>query len=587
VSAVERVRAAYAANAVAGRPEIWITLRPQADALAEAEAVDARVAAGEQLPLAGLVAGVKDNIDVAGLPTTAAAPSYAYLPERDATAVARLRAAGAVVIGKTNLDQFATGLVGTRSPYGAVRNAVDPVRISGGSSSGSGVAVALGLADIALGTDTAGSGRVPAALNGIVGVKPTRGVIPCTGVVPACRSLDCVTVFARSLALARRAVAVMAGPDGTDPLATLLGSRAGLASPGWRPRASADGGPARPVPGVQASPRLAIPLPEQLDGLADGWAQAFAAAADRLREAGAQVVPVDISPLLEAAALLYGGAFVAERYAAVGAHIAANEPLIGAGLDPVVARIILDGAKPSAAELFADREQLDLLAARAAGALAGFDALLTPTTTAHPTLEEVAADPVAVNSRLGRYTNFANLLDLAAVAIPAGTVSGLPFGIMLTGPAGSDARLAELAALHDQSDVDILVIGAHLSGQPLNHELIAAGGVLVGPARTAPRYRLFALDTTPPKPGLVRVPAPDFAAMEPEAGSVAGELWRLPAAGFGRFMSGLAAPMAIGRVCLDDGRDVLGFLCEPVAVLGAADITSYGGWLAWLARPAP
>ena len=563
MSAVARVTAAYASIDAVDRPEVWITLRPAAEALAEAAAIDASVAAGEQLPLAGLVAAVKDNIDVAGLPTTAGAPSYEYLPALDASSVARLRAAGAVVLGKTNLDQFATGLVGTRSPYGAVRNAWDPARISGGSSAGSAVAVALGLVDFALGTDTAGSGRVPAALNGIVGVKPTRGVIPCTGVVPACRSLDCVTVFARSLPLARRAVAVMAGPDGVDPLATLLGSRP---RGGWRPRGTDAGGD----PGHL---RIAVPLPAQLAGLADGWAEAFAAAVSTLGTAGVETAEVDITPLLEAAALLYGGAFVAERYTAVGAHLAANTGLIGTDLDPVVARIILDGARFTAADLFADQQRLDRLAARAAAVLAGFDALLTPTTTAHPTLADVAADPVGVNAGLGRYTNFANLLDLASVAVPAGTVRGLPFGIMLTGPAGGDARLAEIARRYDQAPVDLLVVGAHLSGQPLNHELLAAGGTLAGAAATAKRYRLLALDTTPPKPGLVR---------EAHGGaSIPGEVWRLPAAGFARFMAGLASPMTVGLVCLDDGRDVLGFLCEPAATAGAADITGYGGWRAW------
>src|ERR1700691_1343805 len=276
MSAVERVTAAYAAIDAVGRPEVWVTLRPAAEALAEAAAIDAAVAAGEELPLAGLVAAVKDNIDVAGLPTTAGAPWYEYLPALDATSVARLRAAGAVVIGKTNLDQFATGLVGTRSPYGAVRNAWDPAKISGGSSAGSAVAVALGLVDFALGTDTAGSGRAPAALNGIVGVKPTRGVIPCTGVVPACRSLDCVTVFARSLPLARRAVAVMAGPDGVDPLTTLLGTRP---RGGWQPRSAAAGAA---LGGI----RIAVPLPAQLTGLADGWTEAFQAAVARLRAVG-------------------------------------------------------------------------------------------------------------------------------------------------------------------------------------------------------------------------------------------------------------------------------------------------------------
>ena len=565
---VERVRAAYAAIAAAGRPEVWITLRPPGEALAEAAVIDASVADGKVLPLAGLVAAVKDNIDVAGLPTTAGAPSFAYQPAEDATAVARLRAAGAVVLGKTNLDQFATGLVGTRSPHGAVRNAWDPARISGGSSSGSAVAVALGLVDLALGTDTAGSGRVPAALNGVVGVKPTRGVIPATGVVPACRSLDCVTVFARSLDLAGKAVTTMAGPDGHDPLAVLLGDRPRGA---WR-LAPGDTAPGDRAPRDMA-PKVAVPLPAQLDGLADGWAEAFAAAVSRLGMAGVETAEVDITPLLEAAALLYGGAFVAERYTAVGAHLAANTGLIGTDLDPVVARIILDGARFTAADLFADQQRLDRLAARAAAVLAGFDALLTPTTTAHPTLADVAADPVGVNARLGRYTNFANLLDLASVAVPAGTVRGLPFGIMLTGPAGGDARLAEIARRYDQAPVDLLVVGAHLSGQPLNHELLAAGGTLAGAAATAKRYRLLALDTTPPKPGLVR---------EAQGGaSIPGEVWRLPAAGFARFMAGLASPMAVGLVCLDDGRDVLGFLCEPAATAGAADITGYGGWRAW------
>jgi allophanate hydrolase len=366
-----------------------------------------------------------------------------------------------------------------------------------------------------------------------------------------------------------------------DPLATLLGSRP---RGGWRPRdpdAVADGGRAR----------IAVPLPAQLAGLADGWAGAFQAAVARLRAVGAEVAEVDIAPLLEAASLLYGGSFVAERYTAVGDHVRQHAGLIGGDLDPVVATIILDAAKHGAADYFADRERLDRLAARAADALDGYDALLTPTTTLHPTIAEVRGDPVGVNARLGTYTNFANLLDLAALAVPAGTVAGLPFGIMLTGPAGSDARLAEIAARCDQADVDLLVVGAHLSGQPLNHELLAAGGTLLGPAATAPAYRLYALDTQPPKPGLVRVePLPSADAEASAAGqagaSVTGEVWRLPAVGFARFMTGLAAPMAIGRVRLDDGRDVLGFLCEPAAVRGAADITRFGGWLAWIGRHA-
>nr|WP_218885898.1 allophanate hydrolase [Kineococcus aurantiacus] len=541
----QKVRRAYARIAEADRPEVWITLRDVEDVAAEAATVDPAA------PLAGLLVAVKDNIDVAGLPTTAAAPSFAYDPAQDSTAVARLRAAGALVLGKTNLDQFATGLVGTRSPHGAVRNAFAPDRISGGSSSGSAVAVALGLVDVALGTDTAGSGRVPAALHGIVGVKPTRGLVPNTGVVPACRSLDCVTVFARDLATARRVAETVTGPDGRDPLA----------------RADA------PLPAPPARPRVAVPTAEHLEGLADGWAQAFARYVERVRATGAEVVEVDVAPLLAAAELLYGGAFVAERTAAVGEHVARHADLVGTDLDPTVAAIVRAGESVTAVDVFRDRERLDHLAARAAELLAGTSALLTPTTTWHPTLAEVAAEPVAANSRLGRFTNFANLLDMASLAVPAGTVDGLPFGVMLTGPAFSDRVLAALADRWADPVVDLLVVGAHLSGQPLNHELVAAGASLVGPVSTAPQYRLFALDTVPPKPGMVR---------DADGASIEGEVWRLPARGFGTFTAALPQPMTIGAVTLSDGRVVRGFLAEPAALAGAREITASGSWPAAL-----
>jgi allophanate hydrolase len=541
VNLEQRVRDAYVRIADVDRPEVWITLRPEADVLAEAATVDPAA------PLAGVLVAVKDNIDVAGLPTTAGAPSFAYRPGADATAVARLRAAGALVLGKTNLDQFATGLVGTRSPHGAVRHAFAPDRISGGSSSGSSVAVALGLVDVALGTDTAGSGRVPAALHGIVGVKPTRGLVPNTGVVPACRSIDCVTVFARDLDLARRTAELLAGPDGLDPLA----------------REDA------PLPAPPARPRIAVPTAAHLEGLAPGWAQAFASYVEGVRAGGAEVVELDVAPLLDVAGLLYGGAFVAERTAAVGDHIARHPELVGTDLDPTVAGIVAAGGAVTAVEVFRDRERLDVLAARSRELLAGFDALLTPTTTWHPTLAEVAADPVGANSRMGRFTNFANLLDLASLAVPGGTVDGLPFGVMLTGQAFSDRALASLAARWANPSVDLLVVGAHLSGHPLNQQLIAAGATLVGPARTAAQYRLFALDTVPPKPGMVRDAA---------GASIAGEVWRLPAVGFGTFVAGLPQPMTIGAVSLEDGSIVRGFLAEPAALSGAEEITAFGSW---------
>lgn len=558
-----RVEAAYDRLESAGRPEIWIHLRPRDEVLAEAAGID------PALPLAGLVAAVKDNIDVAGLPTTAGAPSYAYRPQADAPAVARLRAAGAVVLGKTNLDQFATGLVGTRSPYGAVRNAWDTARISGGSSSGSAVSVALGIADIALGTDTAGSGRVPAALNGIVGVKPTKGLVPVTGVVPACQTLDCVTVFARELRLARIAAEIAEGPDPADPLSRT--------------------GPQLPPP--PARPRVAVPAPEHLEGMAEGWREAFDAAVARLASTGTEIVEADITPLLQAAELLYGGAFVAARYAAVGGHLEKHRDLIGTDLDPTVAAIVLAGREKSAADWVADTARLAALGAAGRAALDGCAALLTPTTTWHPTLDEVAADPVGANARMGRFTNFANLLDHASLAVPAGFVDGLPFGVMFTGPAFSDRALAALAERLATPWLDLFVVGAHLTGQPLNAQLVQAGGTLVGPARTAGGYRLYALATEPPKPGLVRVPEGGQGA-GPGRGTgadggagrgIEGEIWRLPASGFGAFTAAVPAPMTIGTVELSDGQQVSGFLVEPYAVEGAPDITHFGGWRAYTA----
>lgn len=403
----------------ADRPEVWIGLRPEPEVAADvARALTAR-AAGEHLPLAGTLFAVKNNIDVAGLPTTAACPAFAYEPAADAAVVRRLRAAGAVVLGSTNLDQFATGLVGTRSPYGAVRHAEDPARISGGSSSGSGVAVALGFADFALGTDTAGSGRVPAALHGLYGVKPTKGVVPSTGVVPACRSQDVVTTMARDLRLARLAADVMAGVDDGDA----------------RSRPSASRRPA----GLDRVVGYAVP--EQLGELAPGWAEAYAAAVRRFEERGFRTEPVDIEPFLAAATLLYDGAFVAERYTAVGAFVDAHPGEV----DPTVGRIITAARDVPAHRVFADQEFLDGCASRARQVFGAIDALVLPTTTFHPTLAQLEADPVGANSRMGRFTNFVNLLDLAALAVPAGRVDGLPFGVQLVGDTFEDDRLVDVA----------------------------------------------------------------------------------------------------------------------------------------------
>lgn len=559
MTARERVAASYRSIQAANRPEVWIVLRDEQEALLEAHRVDDLVRQGHRLPLAGTVIAVKDNIDVEGLPTTAGAPSYAYTPVSDATAVGRLRAAGAVVIGKTNLDQFATGLVGVRSPYGAVRNSVDPSRISGGSSSGSAVAVALGFVDLALGTDTAGSGRVPAALNGIWGFKPTRGRVPATGVVPACRTLDCVTVFSRDPHLGQLAVDLMAGPDGIDPLAGLL----------------------RASPAPHRIRRVLIPMADELADLAPGWNQAFLDVVAGLQSQGIEVVQRSIEPLLAAAGLLYGGAFVAERYAAVGQHIAERQDLIGTDLDESVARIILDGATPTASALFEDMERLDRLRLRASELFTEADAILTPTTTWHPTIEQVRSDPIAANSRMGRYTNYANLMDLASLAVPAGTVDGLPFGVMLTGRAFSDDELTDVARLIGDEHIGIALFGAHMSGQPLNYQITRLGGRLRSPLQTSASYRLYALQTSPPKPGLVRV-------KEGESGyQIEGELWSLPASGLGRLLDSLPQPMTLGKVRTDSGQLITGFLVEPEAVLGATDISAFGSWARWNSTPQP
>lgn len=544
---LSRVRAAYARIEAVARPEIWIDLRPQDEVEAEARALAARVAAGEHLPLAGRLLAAKGNIDVAGLPTTAGCPAYAYHPEADAPAVARLRAVGAIVLGTTNLDQFATGLVGTRSPHGAVRNAHDTERISGGSSSGSAVAVALGIVDLALGTDTAGSGRVPAAFNGIVGLKPTRGLVPTAGVVPACASLDCVTVFARTLPEAEQALSFMASPADRD---------------------------LPPLPQRKPGPwRVAVPSRDQLGELDEGWAEAYEAAVEQLVTAGASIHPIDLTPFTEAAAMLYEGAFVAERYTAVGAFVDKLTSEGGADLDPTVAGIITRARDIPAHQLYTDQDRLAALRARAEAELADADALLLPTTPGHPTLAEVAADPLGANARLGRFTNSTNLFDQAAVAVPAGEANGLPFGVMLIGPAFTDERLARIADLL-RPETRLAVVGAHLTGQPLNLQLLALGARLERTTTTAAIYRLHALSTTPAKPGLVRVG---------EGGApIEAEVWRLPTEGLGRLLTALPRPMALGSVELADGTHVPGFLCEPTALTDAEDITSYGGWRSYV-----
>lgn len=539
-----------------GRDEVFIHLRPQPEV-----EDDYRAALSAGGALAGVVLAVKDNVDVAGIPTTAACPEFSYIPDADAPAVTALKAAGAVVIGKTNLDQFATGLVGTRSPYGAVRDSRRPDYISGGSSSGSAVAVALGFADIAIGTDTAGSGRVPAGLQGIVGIKATVGLVSTEGVVPACASYDCVTIFAADLATAQSAMAVMS---------------AGAPQRQW----PADVPFAAPV-----TPRIAIP--ETLTGLDDAWQAAFAEAVRKAKAAGFDIVPISMDDFFAAAGLLYNGALVAERWDAVGEFVSAAGP--DAKLDPTVAAIVTAAGAHSAADLLRDRRRVEELRRTALTELAGCHALMVPTAPEHPRIDEVAADPVAVNSRMGRYTNFCNLFDMCAIAVPAGTVSdGAQFGITLLAPGFHDAVVADLAArfLDVPSAAawpesggapltELAVFGAHLRGQPLEHQLTGRGARWAGPITTAPHYRLYALDTVPPKPGLIRVG---------DGGApIVGERWLLSPAALGEFLAELPAPMLLGKVELDDGRWITGFGCDHIAPTQGRDITEYRGWLAAMA----
>ena len=557
------LREAYAAIERRGADHVWIHRVPLETTLEALEEADGRRRVGAALPLFGVPFAVKDNMDVAGLPTTAGCPAFAYKAERSATVVQRLQNAGAILVGKTNLDQFATGLVGTRSPYGAPSSVYDPAYISGGSSSGSAVAVAAGLVAFALGSDTAGSGRVPAAFNGIVGLKPTRGLVSAAGVVPACRSLDCVSIFGRDADDAAAVLAVARGPDPADPYSR---------------------GPAPPAPPFGPGFRFGVLVRTQREFFGDeGAARLYEVAIERLAALGGQAVEVDFQPFRAVADLLYAGPWVAERLAAIRPFFERHAE----AMDPVVARIIGEAARFSAADAFEGLYRLEALRRTTETQWRGMDVLALPTTGTIYTHARIAADPVGLNTNLGYYTNFVNLLDLAAIAVPAGRrPNGLPFGLSLIAPAFHDEALCVLAtafasgrlsAEGERAAVRLAVVGAHLTGQPLNHELTSRGGRLVWSGRTSPEYRLYALArSNPPKPGLVRVGPGQGTAIEVE-------VWELDAAGFGAFVAGVPPPLTIGTVRLEDGRTVKGFLCEAIAVEDAQDITSLGGWRAYLA----
>jgi allophanate hydrolase len=561
-------------------PAIFISLRDEKDALAEAEGLTAK--ADAQLPLYGVPVAVKDNIDVAGLATTAACPAFAYSPSHDATSVARLRAAGAIIIGKTNLDQFATGLVGVRSPYGIPVNPMRGDLIPGGSSSGSAVAVSTGLVPLALGTDTAGSGRVPAMLNNIVGLKPSLGLVSTAGLVPACRTLDCVSVFSLTVDDAMAALAAMAGPDGADPFSRN-----------------------RVMAAMTAFPKLlklGVPRNGQLIFFGDKASEkAYGDALKRWTALGAELVEFDLEPLYETARLLYEGPWVAERYLVIRNLLASSPDSI----HPVTREITIAGARLSAADTFSALYRLQALRRIAERAFAHIDALVLPTAPTVYSTAQVLANPIELNSRLGTYTNFVNLLDLCGLALPAAIRSDdIPFGITLLAPAGHDAQLASIGRVFHADtkltigskrlpqpplamvpaglsgdEIAIAVVGAHLSGMALNSELKALGGRLLEAASTAPDYKLYALDTSPPKPGMLRVAAGT-------GSSIALELWALSAASFGRFVAAIPPPLSIGTLRLADGRGVKGFIVEAADINGARDISAFGGWRAFVTEAA-
>ncbi|WP_181448466.1 allophanate hydrolase [Paraburkholderia phytofirmans] len=598
---MEVVTSALARIAEIDRPEVWILHVPTADVQARAHALEALYeeqgdAVFERMPLFGVPFAVKDNIDVAGLPTTAACEPFSYTPDTSAFAVQRLIDAGAILIGKTNLDQFATGLVGTRSPYGAVRHTEFPQRVSGGSSSGSAVAVAAGCVAFSLGTDTAGSGRVPAGFNGLVGLKPSLGLVSKRGVVPACRTLDTISVFAHDVDDAWRVFNEIACFDPLD-------------------------GYSRKVPSLgllHDAPRIGVP--DRLEFFGDTAAtQAFFAALDTLAtHLHLDPTPIDFQPLKQVSALLYDGPWVAERRAALGAFFESHHEAV----DPVVATVIGKADRYSAADAFNGQYALADLKRHAEQLFEAIDILIVPTTPTHPLIADVQANPVELNSQLGYYTNFVNLLDLCALAVPCQRRhDGLPAGVTLIAPSGADRRLAELGARiqalfasapearsgsesemaavaepanrtgtaatvntieplpFQEPTVTLAVVGAHLRGQPLNWQLQEAGARFVVATQTTPAYMLYALaGTQPPKPGLVRVASQHGA-------PIAVEVWEVPLRTFGKFVADVPAPLGIGTVQLANGVNVKGFICEPSAVSdgsGATDITSFGGWRAYL-----
>ncbi len=567
---------------IAAAPDknVWITRLTREQVMAYVE--ELKGASPETHPLYGIPFAIKDNIDLAGVPTSAACAEYEYVPNESAHVVAQLIKAGAIPVGKTNLDQFATGLVGVRSPYGACENSFNPEYISGGSSSGSAVSVATGLVSFSLGTDTAGSGRVPAAFNNLVGLKPTKGLLSTRGVVPACRSLDVVSIFALNSLDAQSVFKVAADYDAADAFARPM--QTPLLSYG--------------IPGEGF--RFGVPKAEQLEFFDDVESHAlYTASIARLEAMGGEAVEIDFAPFLEAARLLYEGPWVAERYVAIEELITTRPEAL---LD-VTRTIIGGGGEPSAAAGFKAQYGLAELRRQSEAVWQDVGFIITPTAGTIYTIDEVEADPIQLNSNLGYYTNFMNLLDLSALAVPAGfRDDGLPNGVTLFAPAFYDRELLGVGGqLHRQlggpmgatgfslSDtvpangsatayLPVAVCGAHMEGLPLNYQLIERGAKFLKRTRTGGDYRLYRLaGEKTQRPGLVR---------DGEGAQIEVEVWEIPVINLGDFLNQIPPPLGLGRITLCDGTNVIGFLCEAYAVGDAEEITQYGGWRSyWTAQP--
>lgn len=547
-------------NSISSAPDshIWInllTLEQLNPCLELLECTDP-----ESLPLYGIPFAIKDNIDLAGIPTTAACKEFAYTPDKSAVVVDKLIAAGAIPIGKTNMDQFATGLVGTRSPYGTPANPLADDRVPGGSSSGSAVAVSTGRVCFSLGTDTAGSGRIPAAFNNIWGLKPSCGRLSTSGVVPACRTLDCVSIFANSAIDCEEVLSVIEGYDESDPFSKKVQDKVG-----------------------NGNLVIGIPREEDLMFFGDaGYSNAWTAAVEEVQKRGWKVVPIDFTPFLEAAKLLYEGPWVAERYAALERFIEKYANL----MYPATRQIICAGRDATASEAFNAKYALAGLKRMSDLVWDQVDAIITPTAGGFPKLDEVKMDPFGPNSQLGYYTNFMNLLDLCAVAAPAGFTDGnLPFGITWIAPSGHDRMLLQIASAEESilaesgktedQMITLLLLGAHMEGLALNESVVGLGARFNRTVRTAPLYKMLHLESpAPPRPGIVRIG---------QGGAfIQGELWDFPLEALGSFLKEIHQPLGLGEIELEDGSMVHGFLCESAADSYAEDISEFGGWRTFL-----